>query len=39
VREKLLLILPDGQLFDYVCVYCATSVGTNHDKAGTRRES
>jgi hypothetical protein len=32
VREKLLLILPDGQLFDYVCVYCATSVGTKHDK-------
>ncbi len=32
VREKLLLVLPDGQLFDYLCIYCASSVGTRKEK-------
>lgn len=27
VRERLLLVLPDGDLMDYVCVRCGTSVG------------
>jgi len=27
VRERLLLILPDGELREYVCAACATSVG------------
>ncbi len=27
VREKLLLILPDGDLFDYLCSLCGASVG------------
>jgi hypothetical protein len=27
VRERLLLVLPDGDLFEYVCARCATSVG------------
>ena len=27
VREKLLLVLPDGELHEYVCVACATSLG------------
>gem|GEM_PF-435443 len=32
VREKLLLYLPDGDLYDYLCSACGTSVGTR--KAG-----
>jgi len=32
VREKLLLVLPEGQLFEYLCVYCASSVGTREEK-------
>ncbi len=28
VREKMLLVLPDGDLFDYVCSKCGTSVGS-----------
>ena len=27
VREKLLLILPTGELHEYLCVRCATSLG------------
>jgi hypothetical protein len=28
VRKILLLILPEGDKYDYLCAYCATSVGT-----------
>ena len=28
VREKLLLVLPSGDLYDYVCVKCGTSLGS-----------
>lgn len=28
VKEKLLLILPDCELYDYLCVYCGESIGT-----------
>ncbi len=28
VRERLLLVLPDGELFEYLCSACGTSVGT-----------
>ncbi len=28
VRERLLLVLPDGELFEYLCSDCGTSVGT-----------
>lgn len=28
VRERLLLVLPDGDLYDYVCKKCGTSAGT-----------
>ena len=31
VRERLLLILPDGKLFDYMCAYCANSVGSRKE--------
>jgi hypothetical protein len=27
VRERLLLVLPDKELFDYLCTGCASSVG------------
>lgn len=28
VREHLLLLLPDGEMYDFRCAVCATSVGT-----------
>lgn len=28
VRERLLLVLPDGELYDYVCTGCGSSVGS-----------
>jgi len=28
VRERLLLVLPDGELNEYLCGTCGTSVGT-----------
>jgi DNA-directed RNA polymerase subunit RPC12/RpoP len=28
VRERMLLVLPRGELFEYVCVKCAASLGT-----------
>ncbi|MHC1728857.1 MAG: cytoplasmic protein [Syntrophobacteraceae bacterium] len=28
VRSRLLLILPDGELHEYLCQVCATSLGT-----------
>jgi hypothetical protein len=27
VRKRLLLILANGEKFDYTCIYCGTSVG------------
>jgi hypothetical protein len=27
VRKRLLLILPEGEKYDYSCVYCGASVG------------
>ncbi|MBF0344703.1 MAG: hypothetical protein HQL06_10790 [Nitrospirae bacterium] len=34
VREKLLLILPDGASYDYLCSRCGTSVGSRTEKNG-----
>jgi len=28
VRERLLLVLPDGELHEYLCARCLTSLGT-----------
>jgi hypothetical protein len=28
VRERLLLVLPDGELFEYLCTVCGGSVGS-----------
>jgi len=27
VRERLLLVLPDGELYEYLCTCCGESVG------------
>jgi hypothetical protein len=27
VRERLLLVLPDGELYEYLCAVCGASVG------------
>lgn len=34
VRQRLLLILPDGELYDYTCEGCNNSVGSKTEKAG-----
>ncbi len=32
VREKLLLVLPDGELHQYVCAQCGADLGTKREK-------
>jgi hypothetical protein len=32
VRERLLLVLPDGDLYEYLCAQCGTSLGTKRVK-------
>ncbi len=34
VRKRLLLILPEGEKYDYVCSVCGTSVGDKIVRAG-----
>jgi hypothetical protein len=34
VRERLLLVLPAGELHEYLCAHCGASVGTREVKAG-----
>ncbi|MFH0924740.1 MAG: hypothetical protein V1872_03770 [bacterium] len=34
VRERLLLVLPEGNMYEYRCAKCGTSVGTKKDKDG-----
>ena len=34
VRERLLLILPDGELHEYVCTACGSSLGKRRVSAG-----
>lgn len=33
VRQRLLLILPDGELYEYLCQGCGSSVGSKRDRA------
>jgi hypothetical protein len=33
VRERLLLVLPDGDLYDYTCQGCGSSVGSKTDRS------
>jgi hypothetical protein len=35
VRERLLLVLPDGELFEYLCRVCGSSVGSRKASLGT----
>lgn len=34
VREKLLLVLPDKEIYDYLCTGCASSLGQREVAAG-----
>ena len=34
VRERLLLVLPDGNLYDYQCTQCGESIGDRREKKG-----
>ncbi len=36
VRERLLLVLPDKEIFDYLCTGCGSSVGSREVTAGER---
>ncbi len=36
VRERLLLILPDKEVYDYLCTGCASSVGSREVTAGDK---
>lgn len=38
VRKKLLLVLPEGEEFEYLCVYCSSSVGMKIDKNASQIE-
>ena len=35
VRERLLLVLPDGELYEYLCTACGSSVGKRKAEADT----
>jgi hypothetical protein len=37
VRERLLLVLPDKEIYDYLCTGCAASVGQREVSAGELR--
>ena len=37
VRERLLLVLPDREIFDYLCTGCGSSVGRREVTAGEKR--
>lgn len=36
VRERLLLILPEKEIYDYLCTACASSVGQREVTAGEK---
>jgi hypothetical protein len=36
VRERLLLVLPDKEIFDYLCTGCGSSVGRREITAGDK---
>ncbi len=38
VRERLLLILPDGELYDYTCQGCNSSIGSKTERVNTRQK-
>ena len=36
VRERLLLVLPDKEIFDYLCTECGSSVGSREVSANEK---
>jgi hypothetical protein len=36
VRERLLLVLPDKEIFDYLCTECGSSIGQREVTAGEK---
>jgi len=38
VRKKLLLVLPEGDEYEYLCAYCSSSVGMKVEKDAPRTE-
>ncbi len=36
VRERLLLVLPEKEIYDYLCTGCASSVGSREITAGDK---
>ncbi len=36
VRERLLLVLPDKEIYDYLCTGCASSLGSKEVTAGDK---
>lgn len=39
VRERLLLVLPDGELYEYSCTVCNSSLGSKTEKAGLNEKT
>ena len=39
VRERLLLVLPDGELYEYTCKGCNSSLGSKTEKAGLNEKT
>lgn len=39
VRKRLLLVLPDGDKYEYLCSYCMTSVGSKIVRKNTASEN
>ena len=37
VRERLLLVLPEKEIFDYLCTECGSSVGQREVTAGEKK--
>jgi hypothetical protein len=37
VRERLLLVLPDREIYEYLCAYCAEAIGRREVGPGTKQ--
>ncbi len=38
VKERLLLVLPDGELYEYICARCGESLGKRKVKGGNEQQ-
>jgi len=36
VRKRLLLVLPEGDKYEYLCAFCSETVGTKMDRNGVQ---